>query len=96
MTPEQLTGLGIALFSSGGVGLYIVQKLLDRRGKKHTDEQKAWRLVRKIRNDLFAMEDAYNELRRIAVNAPCIDTDELPRRPVIGGTGAIETQGDSK
>ncbi len=101
MTPEQITALAVALLGSGGLVTIAVQKLTTRWAtagtRRRDDLDRAYERLQQARaradeadkRRRRAQEHA-SQLRRMLLEAPCIDPADIPTWP--GDTGPIQTK----
>jgi hypothetical protein len=85
MTVEQIIALCGVVLGSGSAGTIAIQRLIERTGsagqRRRDDLNKAWDAYDRERKWRRRIEDYTHQLRRMLIEAPCIDPVDLPPWP---------------
>lgn len=65
-----------------------------REGKKRTDLDRAWSARDREARKRRIVEEHAHSLRRMLIEAPCIEFSDIPPWPT-SGTGPVDTKGSS-
>lgn len=98
MTPGEIgTLVGVALGSPVllQATTWLVRSLTGREAKRRDDAQKAWLYYDRAEKRRRVVEEHAHRLRRLLIEAPCVDMQDIPEWPASGQTGPTDTKGTS-
>lgn len=88
------TALGAGAILKDLIG-WLIRAVTGREGKRRDDTQKAWRYYDRAEKRRRVVEEHAHRLRRLLIEAPCVDPQNIPEWPATGQTGPTDTKGTS-